>query len=174
MPSSARSCLRTLTPGERQGSSLQISLLAPQFRLKVPHRSPRQPMLDLHRTAKTEIRRHDPGQARHSADGVNGTQAQASNGRHANTPNSTQAQKCKQAGRPLLAKSISSLVFQYRQSSKRDPQRRRNTTQPFRSTWLRNRRTTYSDLVHRARPVCEKFSISRKKRISSKLARRFA
>jgi hypothetical protein len=50
---------------ERQGASLQISLLAPQFRLKVPHRSPRQPTLDLHRTAKTEIRRHDPGQARH-------------------------------------------------------------------------------------------------------------
>jgi hypothetical protein len=147
------------TAVRKQGPSLQISLLAPQFRLKVPHRSPRQPTLDLHRTAKTEIRRHDPVPAGR----VNGTQAQTSTGRRANTPKSTQAQKCKQAGRPLLAKSISGLVFQYRQSSKRDPQRRRNTTQPFRSTWLRYRRTTYSDLVHRARPVCEKFPISRKK-----------
>jgi hypothetical protein len=92
-----------------------------------------------------------------------GTQAQTSTGRRANTRNSTQAPKCKQAGRALLAKSISGLVFQYRQASKRDPQRRRNTTQPFRSTRLRYRRTPYSDLVHRARPVCEKFAISRKK-----------
>ena len=94
---------------------------------------------------------------------MNGTQAQTSTDRRANTPKSTQTQKCKQAGRPLLAKSISGLVFQYRQSSKRDPQRRRNTTQPFRSTWLRYRRTPNSDLVHRAGPVCEKFPISRKK-----------
>ena len=105
----------------------------------------------------------ETGRKRVAADGVNSTQAQTSTGRRVNTPKSTQAQKCEQAGRPLLAKSISGLVFQYRQSSKRDPQRRRNTTQPFRSTWLRYRRTPYSDLVHRARPVCEKFPISRKK-----------